>query len=80
MTVKKPKTQLADITLELLRNRRRTLTYEQISNDTGLTVSFLQSLGGSGDGEHASVSRMQALYEYLSGKPLFPNDVKQVSY
>lgn len=66
--------QLATITLDLLRNRRRTLTYEQISNDTGLTVSFLQSLGATGDGEHASVSRMQKLYEYLSGKPLFQND------
>lgn len=57
-------------TLDLLRNRRRTLTYEQIAVDTGLTVSFLQSLATEEPPKHASVVRIQTLYEYLSGETL----------
>lgn len=61
--------RLANCTLELLRNRPRTLTLDKIASDTELTVSWLRDFGAARK-EHASVTRVERLYSYLANKKL----------
>lgn len=63
------KTKLRDKTLYLLVNRRRTLTLEDIEKDTTLPVHWLSSFL-KGQSKDPSVSRIETLYEYLSGNTL----------
>lgn len=56
---------MLDRTLQLVRERPRTLTYEQIANDTGLKVSWLEALA-SGRIPDPGVRKVETLYAYLN--------------
>lgn len=60
---------LANTTLDLLKNRPRTLTIENIASDTGLTVGWLLDFAGERT-RHPSVIRIEQLYNYLAKKPV----------
>lgn len=66
--------KLTDKTLELLRNRPRTMTYATIAEAMKetcpqITASWLhQYVNGRHRFPHTD--RIQALYEFLAGKPL----------
>lgn len=60
---------LLETTRELLRNRPVTVSYKLIAKDIDVSERFLVYLA-SGKGDHPSVSNVQRLYEYLSGKTL----------
>lgn len=53
-----------DATRELLIERPRTLTYEEISKDTGLSVAWLRDFA-SGRRQNPGICTVQALYSYL---------------
>lgn len=61
---------LAERTRELLKTRPRTVTYEKIAADTGLKRRWLNDFAGDTHGTWC-VGRVETLYNYLSGKPLF---------
>lgn len=65
-----PKPQVLNRTLELLENRPKTLTYQQIENDTGLTVEWLTRLVWNKGANDPSLTRIVKLYEYLSHNKL----------
>lgn len=57
-------------TLKLLQERPRTLTLSTISNDTGLTMPWLNFFLSKGKECDAGSNKIVKLYEYLSGKTL----------
>ena len=68
---------LYECTLKLLRMRPRTVTLDAISNDTGLSSSWLSSLLGKSPPTDPSVKKIERLYTYLSGKDLPINGVSK---
>jgi hypothetical protein len=56
-------------TLDHLKNRPRTLTLQTISEDTGLPIGWLWSIINNDEAD-PSVSRIVALYEYLTKSKL----------
>lgn len=62
------KSRLLDKTLELFKDRPRSMTFEDISKETGLPIGWLGTLGQGRNGH--SVTRIETLYTYLSGKEL----------
>lgn len=61
---------LLDRTIELLRHRDRTVTYEKIREATGCSDAFLSTLVSADPPKNPSVDSIQRLYEFLSGKEL----------
>lgn len=61
--------QLLIKTQELLKNRPRTLTLEQVAVDTGLSIEWLGPFGREKI-DDPSVRKVVTLYEYLSGRKL----------
>ncbi len=61
--------RLCIITRELLRNRSRLVTYEAIGKETGLSVEWIADLAQERF-KDPGVSKVEILYEYLSGKRL----------
>lgn len=59
-------------TLELLENRSRSITLQQIESDTGLPIAWLRSLSQTSETMKTgpSVVRIEKLYEYLSKREL----------
>jgi transcriptional regulator with XRE-family HTH domain len=57
-------------TLDLIRNRPRKITLQDIAREAGVTVSWLKQLLKNDGIEHPSVRRIEAIYSYLSSKPL----------
>lgn len=74
MAAQLPPTRLSSSLLletrKLLINRPRTLTFNKINVDTGLTISWLNNFCSSKDDAEYGVNKIQTLYEYLSDKPL----------
>ena len=64
-----PSSTLYDRTLNLVRNRSRQITFRQIQTDTGLTVGWLE-IFATGKMKDPGVCKVEALYVYLTGKPL----------
>lgn len=62
---------LLEKTLMLMKRSQRQKTLPEISKDTGLPFYWLRKFA-SGDISDPSVNKVQILYEYLSGTPLFP--------
>jgi hypothetical protein len=60
---------LTEKTLELLKNRPRTLEYEKISQDTGIGGSWLRMFATNRI-KDPGCYRVETLYNYLSDKPL----------
>lgn len=61
---------LYEVTRELLINRHRKITLQKIEADLpGHSIKWLSELS-NGRMKDPSVNKIQALYEYLSGKPL----------
>lgn len=56
-------------TKKLLANRPRSVRYIDIENATGIPVGWLKSLS-RGATKDPSCARIEALYEFLSGKSL----------
>ncbi len=56
---------MLDKTLKLVRERPRTLTYDQIASDTGLKVSWLEAFAG-GRIPDPGVRKVETLFAYLS--------------
>ena len=68
--------QLRERTLQLVRNRNRTITLKKIAAETSLSVPWLQRfcvdpMGPNGEPHDYGVGKVEELYVYLSGKPLF---------
>ncbi len=61
--------ELLSRTLYLVRKREPTLTYSKIADDTGLTRKWIELLMQN---KHTcpDVHKVEALYNYLSPKPL----------
>lgn len=57
-------TELRDKTIEMLRNRPATLTYEQIEQQTTIPAGWLKALA-RGVIEDPGVNRVQTLNSYL---------------
>lgn len=64
-----PRSRLMLRTMELLRQRPRTLTVDMIAQDTGLHPGWIARLSNPAYGS-PSVDAVVKLYEYLSGHPL----------
>jgi hypothetical protein len=62
-----PKSELLSVTMQLLRDRPRHKTLEDISEATGLPIPWLLSLTGGNPPESPGVDRIVVLYEHLSG-------------
>jgi hypothetical protein len=60
-------------TVQLLRERPRSLTLDDIAATTGLSKSWLNLLL-SGDYKDPGTTKVQKLYEHLAGKPLLNVD------
>jgi len=58
-------TELRDRTVDMLRHRPATLTYEQIEKDTSLPVGWLKALA-RGAVEDPGVNRVETLNVYLA--------------
>lgn len=56
-------------TLELLHNRPRTMTYEYIAEQTGLTFWWIQYFAKQKD-KDPGVNKVETLYVFLSGREL----------
>lgn len=54
-----------DITHKLLVERPRSLTYDEISKHTGISVPWLRDFAG-GRRENPGICTVQALYEFLT--------------
>lgn len=67
MAEKTHKSKLLEKTIELYNSRSRLLTNEKIAEDTGLNYNWLITFTSK---EEPGVGRIEALYEYLSGKKL----------
>jgi hypothetical protein len=65
----KIQTNLSTVTRKLLRNRPRTLTITKITEDTGLNRRFVDQFS-TGVAKMPDVDKIEALYVYLSKKPL----------
>jgi predicted GIY-YIG superfamily endonuclease len=63
------KTTFRDTTLLLLHNRCNKTTFDEISKVTGLPLPWIKTFS-VGKCPDPGVNRVQALYEYLSGKAL----------
>lgn len=61
--------QLNIKTLYLLKNRSRRLTLDQIARDTQVSKSWLRKYS-EGKIDDPGTAKIEALYVYLSGKPL----------
>lgn len=64
-----PQSKLYARTLELLKQRPRTLTIQKIAEDTNLPLGWLYSIICHPDLQPA-VNRVECLYEYLSGQKI----------
>lgn len=64
-----PRGQLHIRTLQLVRQRPRTVTFEMISRDTKLKIAWITSFCQDRNID-CSVSKVEALYIYLTGKKL----------
>lgn len=64
-----PRSRLLDRTVDLLRNRPRTLTLQMVSADTGLHTRWLHILLNR-EGLSPSVDAVVVLYEYLTKSKL----------
>jgi len=61
---------LLERTIELLKHRDRTITYEKIREATGCSDAFLSTLVSADPPRNPSVDSVQRLYEFLSGNQL----------
>lgn len=64
------RSRLLERTLELLRDRPRTITLAIIEENTGLKQTWLQSLSNGGKVKSPNVCSIVKLYEYLSESKL----------
>jgi hypothetical protein len=64
-----PRSELLDLTIELLKNRPKSTTLQKIQTDTGLPEGWLVSVLCNPE-LSPSVDRIVLLYEYLSGNKL----------
>lgn len=64
------RSKLKEKTLELLRNRNRTLTLDEISNQTKIGKDWLKDFSAN-TMENPGVCIVETLYTFLSDKPLF---------
>lgn len=62
--------KLIATTRDLLQARSRLQTYAVIAENTGLTVRWLAQFANSDASDDFSATRVETLYNYLSGKPL----------
>lgn len=63
-------------TRALLRDRPRTLTLRQVADATGVTVDWLAMILRDNNLERdPSANRVQAVYEFLAGKPLINDNL-----
>lgn len=62
----KMRTSLRDVTLKMLRERPKHITYNKISEETGLTERWLQAFA-HGKIVDPGVNETQTLYEYATG-------------
>lgn len=62
--------KLKQVTLKLLRDRPASKTLKDVADESGLTESWIKSFHLRGDQYSASVDKVSALYEHLSGKTL----------
>jgi hypothetical protein len=69
MGKKLQKSELLQQTIELVRNRPRTVTYTTISEATGLPVQFLQDLMADRL-KDPGVTRIEILYNYFAKNKL----------
>lgn len=60
-------------TLALLRDRPRSTTLDQVAAGAGVTKSWLQAWI-CGQISTPSADKVQAIYEFLTKKPLLPNE------
>ena len=60
--------ELLDRTMHLYFGRPKTLTLAKMSEDTGISLSWLKSLPKTA---HPSVNLVERLYNYLADTPLF---------
>jgi hypothetical protein len=65
-------TSLYQITKQLLR--QSPLTLGQVHRESGLPLFWLRKFS-SGEIRNPSVDRVQSLYEFLSKKKLFPEEI-----
>lgn len=61
--------QLLDKTLDLVRNRPREVSYEQIAAEAEVSISWLKKFV-SGEIKEPSVCSVEAVYVFLAKKPL----------
>lgn len=61
------KTSLRDNTLKMLKNRPASLTFTQISRDTGISVGWLKAFS-CGQVDNPGVNTVETLGQYLSTK------------
>lgn len=64
---------LSERARKLLSNRPVHMGYKEIASATGLTYGWIQSFA-KGGGKDYGANKVQKLYEYLAGKPLFNSD------
>jgi len=60
---------LRERTFELLRERPRNITLQQIADESGISFGWLGDFS-AGRGKHISCDKVQTLYEYLTGELL----------
>mgnify|MGYP003387918121 CR=1 FL=1 len=70
MKTKLQPSKLKEKTLELLKNRNRNLTLDEISNKTKIGKDWLKDFSAN-TMENPGVCMIEALYNFLSDKPLF---------
>lgn len=68
-----PRPYITAHTVTLLRNRPHSLTLADVAEGSKLTKSWLSALL-SGQISNPSADKVQDLYEFLSKKPLLPNE------
>lgn len=61
---------LKQVTWLLFENRSTKITYQKVVEDTGLSLGWLQGFVTYPEKGYG-VDKIQKLYEYLAGKPLF---------
>lgn len=66
---------LTKMTRQLLKDRPRSLSLHQIAADTGVSVHWLSKFISSADNCDAAATRVQSVYERLTGKPLLDSGV-----
>ena len=67
------KRSLLDTTLNMLKERPRSLTLDKIAEDTGLPHRWLSHFASMDINSDPRVCRVETLYSYLAKRDLFPN-------